>query len=59
MLYIMFTLNGPHSNVHDDSSDLPFQFQDMVHVAESKPAKRHGDYFLRQIVKVYIWAPEN
>lgn len=54
MSYIMFTLNRPHSNVHDDSSDLPFQFQDMVHVAESKPAKRHGDYFLRQIVKVYI-----
>lgn len=57
MSYIMFTLNRPHSNMPDDSSDLPYQFQDMVHVAESKPAKRHGDYFLRQIVKV--WTPEN
>lgn len=27
-------------------------FQDMVHVLESKPAKRYGDYFMRQIVKV-------
>lgn len=26
--------------------------QDMVHVVEYKPAKRYGDYFLRQIVKV-------
>ena len=24
----------------------------MIHVIESKPAKRYGDYFLRQIVKV-------
>jgi len=26
--------------------------QDTIHVVESKPAKRYGDYFLRQIVKV-------
>lgn len=26
--------------------------QDMIHVVESKPGKRYGDYFLRQIVKV-------
>ena len=26
--------------------------QDTIHVMESKPAKRYGDYFLRQIVKV-------
>ncbi|KAK4401179.1 Eukaryotic translation initiation factor 3 subunit L [Sesamum angolense] len=26
--------------------------KDMIHVAESKPAKRYGDYFMRQIVKL-------
>jgi hypothetical protein len=26
--------------------------QDVIHVVESKPTKRHGDYFLRQILKV-------
>lgn len=35
--------------------ELPFHLlQDMVHVVESKPAKRYGDYFLRQIVKVCL-----
>jgi len=28
--------------------------QDTIHVVESKPAKRYGDYFLRQIVKVCV-----
>ncbi len=28
--------------------------QDVIHVMESKPIKRHGDYFLRQILKVSI-----
>lgn len=27
--------------------------QDVIHVVESKPTKRHGDYFLRQILKVF------
>lgn len=27
--------------------------QDMIHVVESKSVKRFGDYFLRQIVKVW------
>jgi hypothetical protein len=26
--------------------------QDMIHVVDTKPVKRYGDYFLRQIVKV-------
>lgn len=26
--------------------------QDMIYVVESKPAKRYGDFFLRQIAKV-------
>jgi len=26
--------------------------QDVIHVVESKSAKRYGDYFLRQILKV-------
>lgn len=29
--------------------------QDVIHVVESKPPKRYGDYFLRQIVKVCIF----
>ncbi|KAK3438286.1 hypothetical protein EUGRSUZ_C02897 [Eucalyptus grandis] len=29
-----------------------FVDDDMIHVVESKPAKRYGDYFLRQIVKL-------
>ncbi len=28
--------------------------QDVIHVMESKPIKRHGDYFLRQILKVSV-----
>ena len=32
---------------------LDNSLQDIIHVVESKPAKRYGDYFLRQIVKVY------
>lgn len=28
--------------------------QDLVYVVDSKPPKRYGDYFLRQIVKVCI-----
>jgi len=27
----------------------------MIHVVESRPAKRYGDYFLRQIVKVCMF----
>jgi hypothetical protein len=27
--------------------------QDIIHVVESKPTKRHGDYFLRQILKAF------
>ena len=29
-----------------------FMVQDVIHVVESKPTKSHGDYFLRQILKV-------
>lgn len=29
------------------------KLQDMIYVVESKPAKRYGDFFLRQIAKVY------
>jgi len=30
-----------------------FWMQDVIHVVESKSAKRYGDYFLRQILKVH------
>lgn len=34
------------------SADFDFYIvEDIIHVVESKPAKRHGDYFLRQILK--------
>jgi hypothetical protein len=33
-------------------SHLFILLQDMINVVESRPAKRYGDYFLRQIVKV-------
>lgn len=38
----------------DFVSDKPLfpLLQDMIQVVESKPTKRYGDYFLRQIVKV-------
>lgn len=35
-----------------DPNDVLILLQDMIHVVESKPAKRYGDFFLRQIVKV-------
>ncbi|KAK9983885.1 hypothetical protein SO802_033410 [Lithocarpus litseifolius] len=35
------------------NADLDFYIDDdMIHVVESRPAKRYGDYFLRQIVKL-------
>ncbi|XP_047306769.1 eukaryotic translation initiation factor 3 subunit L [Impatiens glandulifera] len=35
------------------NADIDFYIvDDMVHVIESRPAKRYGDYFLRQIVKL-------
>ncbi|CDP16172.1 unnamed protein product [Coffea canephora] len=35
------------------NADVDFYVDDdMIHVIESKPAKRYGDYFLRQIVKL-------
>ncbi|ONM28261.1 RNA polymerase I-associated factor PAF67 [Zea mays] len=34
------------------SADFDFYIvEDVIHVVESKPTKRHGDYFLRQILK--------
>jgi len=30
--------------------------QDMIHVVDTKPVRRYGDYFLRQIVKVYSFS---
>lgn len=38
-----------HTFYSFNSSNL---LQDLISVVESKPAKRYGDYFLRQIVKV-------
>ncbi|KAL0323841.1 UNVERIFIED_CONTAM: 8-hydroxygeraniol oxidoreductase [Sesamum calycinum] len=36
------------------NADVDFYIDDdMIHVFESKPAKRNGDYFMRQIVKYY------
>ncbi|XP_022640159.1 uncharacterized protein LOC111242120 [Vigna radiata var. radiata] len=32
---------------------------DTIHVVESKPAKRYGDYFLRQIVKITTFSNSN
>ncbi|CAH9076539.1 unnamed protein product [Cuscuta europaea] len=35
------------------NADIDFFIEDeMIHVVESKPSKRYGDYFLRQIVKL-------
>ncbi|XP_073122674.1 uncharacterized protein [Henckelia pumila] len=35
------------------NADVDFYIDDdTVHVVESKPAKRYGDYFMRQIVKL-------
>ncbi|KAK3212944.1 hypothetical protein Dsin_017650 [Dipteronia sinensis] len=34
------------------NADLDFYINDdMIHVVDSKPVKRYGDYFLRQIMK--------
>ncbi|XP_057439946.1 uncharacterized protein LOC130731714 [Lotus japonicus] len=35
------------------TADVDFYIDDdLIHVVQSKPAKRYGDYFLRQIVKL-------
>lgn len=37
-----------------DSPNLFVSTQDIIHVVESKLTKNHGDYFLRQILKVPV-----
>ena len=37
-------------------SEIALSLQDMIHVVDTKPVRRYGDYFLRQIVKVYSFS---
>lgn len=38
--------------VHKDETDLTASFtQDMIHIADTKVARRYGDFFIRQIHK--------
>ncbi|MCL7026469.1 hypothetical protein MKW94_001356, partial [Papaver nudicaule] len=40
------------------NTDVDFNIDDdMIHVVETKPAKRYGDYFIRQIVKLQEMIP--
>ncbi|MCL7022419.1 hypothetical protein MKW94_025748 [Papaver nudicaule] len=41
------------------NADVDFYIDDdMIHVVETKPAKRYGDYFMRQIVKLEEMIPD-
>ncbi|KAL0311989.1 UNVERIFIED_CONTAM: 8-hydroxygeraniol oxidoreductase [Sesamum radiatum] len=58
LLTILMTYKHKTHSVDSDgkitsNADIDFYIDDdMIHVFESKPAKRNGDYFMRQIVKV-------
>lgn len=55
LLCYFFSPEGVNTVIHSEKSDWRcFLFQDMIRVVESKSAKKYGDYFLRQIVKVII-----